>query len=78
MMTSTTQEMSTESQFDREVATLAANNRALISCAGPHDFQPLYPDSEIRRCSKCGGTISPIAFAWYERGLNHGLQAKHQ
>lgn len=60
------------------LAEVKANIARLQSCEGPHDFKPTSgkPEATIGEkyeCTKCKGRVDHIAYAWYKKGLDHGV-----
>ena len=59
------------------MAEVKANIARLQGCDVPHDFKPQSGKDEPTfgekyKCTKCGGTVDHIAYAWYVKGLKHG------
>lgn len=55
------------------------NHEKLSSCKLPHHFPEAdlgYIPFHMHKCTKCGGEIDAHGLLWYNRGLDHGRNAK--
>ncbi len=66
----------TKQNMDDILKQVKANIARLNGCEGPHDFKPQSgkPEATIGEkyeCTICKGRVDHIAYAWYQKGLDH-------
>lgn len=66
--------MITREQSRQILDEVKANIARLEACPGPHDFVPMQtrPAPRVRmQCTRCGGEVDSVNYAWYMRGRRH-------
>lgn len=73
----------TKEDMKNVLAEVKANIARLQGCKVPHDFKPTSgkPEATIGEkyeCTKCKGRVDHVAYAWYVKGLKHGVLLEGQ
>lgn len=64
------------------LAAVKENHAKLESCVGPHEFVLVEsgPGGLPRKhqCARCGGKLDSVHVSWYNKGMEHIMEARQK